>query len=277
MSIIQRLLSPAATVSADFAPAERGASVVPLSRARVQTMRALVLENDLTGSSRMSSALSSAGFGVEHANAIDEAIDLCRYYDFDAVVVDLRPDLLGCQAICRLRAAGIDVPLLFIAACTTAEARIKALSLGADDVVVAGLCERELDARLKALVRRSRGLSHPKLRVGRLTLDLLAREVSVDGRVVELSNKEYAMLEVMATRMGAAVRKETFLHQLYGGLDEPSLKTIDVMICRLRQKLAAAGADGVVRTVYGHGYAMRDTTDRTARGHGQNRARLLAA
>ena len=219
-------------------PRDQWQSTVQSTRAPVQTMRALVLENDLRCGENISAALKTAGFGIDHADGTDDAIDMCRFWSFDLVVVDLRPDVLGFEAVCRLRSARVDVPILIIVASTAVAARIRALSLGADDVATGELCEPELAARIKALVRRSRGLARPRLQIGGLWLDLLAREATIDGRVVELTNKEYAMLEVLATRMGAAVRKEAFLHQLYGGLEEPSLKAVDVLMCRLRQNSA---------------------------------------
>jgi two-component system cell cycle response regulator CtrA len=231
--------------------------VVSLSRARVQTMRALVIESALTGSDTIVEALKSAGFGVDETSSVEEALEICRYYPLDVLVVDLRPDILGYQAICRFRAARVGTPLLAILASTDGEARVRALSMGADDVVSGGYLAHELIARIKALARRGKGLARPRLKVGNVSLDLLAREASVDGQTIGLTNKEYAILEVLATRMGAAVRKEAFLRQLYDGLDEPSTKAIDVTVCRLRHKLRAAGADNVIRTIHGHGYAAR--------------------
>jgi two-component system cell cycle response regulator CtrA len=118
----------------------------------------------------------------------------------------------------------------------------------------------ELVARMQAVVRRSKGYSKPSLQVGPLLLNLDSREVTVDERPVHLTGKEYAILELLVLRKGMVLSKETFLNHLYGGLDEPEMKIIDVFVCKLRKKLAQAGGDGLIGTIWGRGYIMRDTT-----------------
>ena len=115
-----------------------------------------------------------------------------------------------------------------------------------------------LVARIQAIVRRSKGFAHSRLEVGGITMDLAAREVSVEGRPVALTSKEYAILELLVLRRGAVLSKENFLDHLYGGIDEPDAKIIDVFICKLRKKLAGAGADSLIGTVWGRGYIVRD-------------------
>ena len=115
----------------------------------------------------------------------------------------------------------------------------------------------ELVARIKAIVRRSKGHSQPGLQVGPMLLNLDTNEVSIDGTRVHLTGKEYSILELLTLRRGMVLTKEAFLNHLYGGLDEPEMKIIDVFICKLRKKLAAAGAPNLIGTVWGRGYIMR--------------------
>ena len=117
---------------------------------------------------------------------------------------------------------------------------------------------------MKAIVRRSKGYSQPTLRVGALQLNLESREVMVSGEPVHLTGKEYAMLELMVLRKGTVLTKEAFLNHLYGGMDEPEVKIIDVFICKLRKKLAAAGAGEIIGTVWGRGYTVRDQAAKPA-------------
>ena len=130
--------------------------------------------------------------------------------------------------------------------------------MGADDFITKPFDKAELLARMQAIVRRSKGFSQPTLRIGALELNLDSREVTVDGQEVHLTGKEYAILELLVLRKGMVLTKEAFLNHLYGGMDEPEMKIIDVFICKLRKKLALAGADNLIGTVWGRGYTVRD-------------------
>jgi len=130
--------------------------------------------------------------------------------------------------------------------------------MGADDYITKPFDRAELIARIQAVVRRCKGFSQPALRIGPLELNLDSREVMVDGSEVHLTGKEYAILELLVLRKGMVLTKEAFLNQLYGGMDEPEMKIIDVFICKLRKKLAAAGVGDMIGTVWGRGYMVRD-------------------
>jgi two-component system cell cycle response regulator CtrA len=135
---------------------------------------------------------------------------------------------------------------------------VKGFGMGADDFITKPFDSQELLARIHAVVRRAKGFSQPTLSVGPLLLNLGSREVSVEGRPVHLTGKEYGILELLTLRKGVVLTKEAFLNHLYGGMDEPEVKIIDVFICKLRKKLATAGADNLIGTVWGRGYVMRD-------------------
>ncbi|MFC0409034.1 response regulator transcription factor, partial [Roseomonas elaeocarpi] len=152
----------------------------------------------------------------------------------------------------------IDTPVLILSGLSRPQAKVKGFGMGADDFIVKPFDQSELIARIHAIVRRAKGFSQPTLQIGDLTLDLNAREVSVNGRLVHLTGKEYATLELLTLRRGAVLTKEAFLNHLYGGMDEPEVKIIDVFICKLRKKLSQAGAADLIGTVWGRGYVMRD-------------------
>ena len=199
--------------------------------------------------------LKSGGAIVDQTDTGEEALELVRHYDYDVVILDLMlPDMEGYEVVRRMRAARMDTPVLILSGLSRPQAKVKGFGLGADDFIT----KPELVARLQAIVRRSKGYSQPALRVGNLQLNLDSREVLVDGNPVHLTGKEYSILELLVLRKGMVLTKEAFLNHLYGGMDEPELKIIDVFICKLRKKLAQAGADNVIGTVWGRGYMVRD-------------------
>ncbi len=222
-------------------------------------MRALLVEDDLTASKGIALMLKSGGAVVDAADTGEEALELVRHYDYDIVVLDLMlPDMDGYDVVRRMRAGRIDIPVLILSGLSRPQAKVKGFGLGADDFISKPFDKAELLARIQAVVRRSKGYSQPTLRIGPLQLNLDSREVSVAGRTVHLTGKEYAILELLVLRKGIVLTKETFLNHLYGGMDEPEMKIIDVFICKLRKKLAQAGAGNLIGTVWGRGYMMRE-------------------
>jgi len=227
--------------------------------AKVAKMRVLLVEDELVTARAVSLMLKSeCSAVVDVVDTGEEALEMARHYDYDAVVLDLMlPDMEGFEVLRRLRAAGHDTPVLVLSGLSRPQVKVRALSAGADDFITKPFDKAELVARIQAIVRRSKGYSQPGLQVGPLHLNLDSREVSVDGQPVHLTGKEYAILELLTLRRGMVLTKEVFLNHLYGGMDEPEMKIIDVFICKLRKKLAQAGADGLIGTVWGRGYTMR--------------------
>ena len=222
-------------------------------------MRVLLVEDDLTAARGISLMLKSGGAVVDEADTGQEALELLRHYDYDIVVLDLMlPDMEGYEVVRRMRATRIDVPVLILSGLSRPQAKVKGLGVGADDYITKPFDKGELVARMQAIVRRSKGFSHPSLRVGNLRLNLDSREVLVGDTQVHLTGKEYAILELLVLRKGMVLTKEAFLNHLYGGMDEPEMKIIDVFICKLRKKLQTAGADNLIGTVWGRGYMLRD-------------------
>jgi two-component system cell cycle response regulator CtrA len=222
-------------------------------------MRVLLVEEDLISARAITLMLKGAGAVVDQTDSGEDALELLRHYEYDIVLLDLAlPDIEGFEVVRRMRLSRNDTPVMILSGITLPQARVKALGLGADDFITKPYDKAELLARMQAIVRRSKGFSQPTVRLGRLELNLDTREVMVNGRDVHLTGKEYSILELLVLRKGMVLTKEAFLNHLYGGMDEPEVKIIDVFVCKLRKKLARAGADGIVGTIWGRGYMIRE-------------------
>jgi two-component system cell cycle response regulator CtrA len=224
-----------------------------------QPMRVLMIEDDVMSNGQLTQALRDGGAVVDRLDSGEEALAMVRHYDFDIVLLDLvLADMDGYEVVRRMRAARVDTPVLIMSALVRPQARVKAFAMGADDVISKPYDVGECVARMQAIVRRSKGYSQPVLRLGQVELSLETREVSVAGKPVRLTGKEYSILELLVMRKGMVLTKDVFLNHLYGGMDEPEVKIIDVFICKLRKKLAEAGARDVIGTVWGRGYTVRE-------------------
>ena len=228
-------------------------------------MRVLLVEDDLTAARGIVLMLRSQGAIVDQTETGEEALELVRHYDYDIVVLDLLlPDMEGYEVVRRMRSSRLETPVLILSGLTRPQAKVKGFGMGADDYITKPFDSAELTARIQAVIRRSKGYSQPLLKIGNLQLNLDSRDVSVEGRAVHLTGKEYAILELLVLRKGMVLTKEAFLNHLYGGIDEPEMKIIDVFICKLRKKLAQAGAGNLIGTVWGRGYMMRDPNSQGA-------------
>jgi two-component system cell cycle response regulator CtrA len=222
-------------------------------------MRVLLVEDDVTAARGITLMLRSGGLIVDTTDTGEEALELVKHYDYDIVVLDLMlPDMEGYEVVRRMRAARMETPVLILSGLSRPGAKVKGFGMGADDFISKPFDKAELVARMQAVVRRSKGYSQPTLRVGALQLNLDSREVLINGAPVHLTGKEYSILELLVLRKGMVLTKEAFLNHLYGGMDEPEMKIIDVFICKLRKKLSQAGAGNLIGTVWGRGYMMRD-------------------
>jgi len=165
----------------------------------------------------------------------------------------------GYDVLKKLRVAKVETPILILSGMSEPDDKVRGLGFGADDYMTKPFDKRELVARIHAIVRRSKGHSQSIIKTGKLTVNLDSRAVEVEGQRLHLTGKEYAMLELLSLRKGTTLTKEMFLNHLYGGMDEPELKIIDVFICKLRKKLAnATGGEHYIETVWGRGYVLRD-------------------
>jgi two-component system, cell cycle response regulator CtrA len=222
-------------------------------------VRVLLVEDDLVAARGIILMLKADGTVVDHVDTGEEGLELVRHYDYDIVLLDLMlPDIEGFEVVRRMRSGRNDTPVLILSGLSQPQAKVRGLGLGADDFITKPFDKAELLARMQAIVRRSKGFSQPSLRIGPLELSLDSHEVLMDGQPVQLTGKEYAILELLVLRKGMVLTKEAFLNHLYGGMDEPEMKIIDVFICKLRRKLALAGADNLIGTVWGRGYVLRE-------------------
>ena len=223
-------------------------------------MRVLLVEDDSSVAKSIELMLHSEGFIVDSTDLGEDGLEIGKLYDYDIIILDLMlPDIDGYEVLRRLRSARVTTPILILSGLSELDHKIKGLGVGADDYLTKPFDKRELIARIQAIVRRSKGHSDSVIRTGRLTVNLDTRTVEVDSSPLHLTGKEYGILELLSLRKGTTLTKEMFLNHLYGGMDEPELKIIDVFICKLRKKLAAA-ADGKhhIETVWGRGYVLRE-------------------
>jgi len=223
-------------------------------------MRALLVEDDQTTARSIELILKSENIVVDVTELGEEGLEVGRLYDYDIILLDLMlPDMDGYEVLRRLREAKVETPILVLSGLAELDHKIKGLGFGADDYLTKPFDRRELVARIQAIVRRSKGHASSMVTVGGLSVDLAERTVSVDGTPVHLTGKEFGVLELLTLRKGTTLTKDMFLNHLYGGIDEPKLKIIDVFVCKVRKKLAtASGGENYIATVWGRGYVLRD-------------------
>jgi two-component system cell cycle response regulator CtrA len=223
-------------------------------------MRILLVEDDPTTSRSIELMLTHANLNVYCTDLGEDGVDLAKLYDYDLILLDLNlPDMSGHEVLRQLRLAKVETPILILSGSDDTENKIKGFGFGADDYLTKPFHREELVARIHAIIRRSKGHSHSVIKTGEITVNLDAKTVDVEGQSVHLTGKEYQMLELLSLRKGTTLTKEMFLNHLYGGMDEPELKIIDVFICKLRKKLAeATGGQNYIETVWGRGYVLRD-------------------
>jgi len=223
-------------------------------------MRVLLIEDDSATAHSIELMLKSESFNVYTTDLGEEGVDLGKLYDYDIILLDLNlPDMSGFEVLRSLRVSKVKSPTLILSSLAGIEDKVKGLGFGADDYMTKPFHKDELMARIHAIVRRSKGHAQSVIQTGDLIVKLDTKMVEVGGQRVHLTGKEYQMLEFLSLRKGATITKEMFLSQLYGGMDEPEMKIIDVFICKLRKKLASASNDkNYIETVWGQGYLLRE-------------------
>jgi two-component system cell cycle response regulator CtrA len=216
-------------------------------------MRILLIEDDPATSKSIELMLGHANFNVYTTDLGEEGIDLAKLYDYDLILLDLvLPDINGHDVLRQLRVARIDTPILILSGETDTENKMRGFGSGADDYLTKPFHREELIARIHAIIRRSKGHSQSIIKTGDIEVNLDGKTVEVRGNTVHLTGKEYQMLELLSLRKGTTLTKEMFLNHLYGGMDEPELKIIDVFICKLRKKLSeATGRENHIETCLG--------------------------
>jgi two-component system cell cycle response regulator CtrA len=226
-------------------------------------MRVLLVEDDEATAKSIDLMLNSEGFNVYTTDLGEEGVDLGKIYDYDIIILDLNlPDMHGYEVLKKLRLANVETPILILSGMSEPDDKVKGLVFGADDYLTKPFNKAELIARINAIVRRSKGHAQSMIQTGKLLVNLDTKQVEVDGQSVHLTGKEYGILELLSLRKGTTLTKEMFLNHLYGGMDEPEVKIIDVFVCKLRKKIGlATGGDNYIETVWGRGYVLRDPAD----------------
>jgi two-component system cell cycle response regulator CtrA len=229
-------------------------------------MRILLIEDDPSTADSIELMLRKANLNTYVTDSGEEGIELAKLYDYDLIVLDLSlPDIDGYEVLRKLRMSKVETPTLILSGFDATENKIRGFGVGADDYLTKPFNREELVARIHAIVRRSKGHAQSIIKTGKIAVNLDAKTVDVDGHPVHLTGKEYQMLELLSLRKGSTLTKEMFLNHLYGGMDEPEVKIIDVFICKLRKKLAtAAGGKHYIETVWGRGYVLRDPSESSA-------------
>jgi|SRR5215207_2782655 len=165
----------------------------------------------------------------------------------------------GYDVLCSLRSGRVETPILILSGLASIQDKVRGLGFGADDYLTKPFHKDELIARIYAIMRRSAARAETVERCGDLIINIEAQRACIREKPIVFTKKEFQMLELLALRLGSTITKEMFLSHLYGGLDEPEMKIIDVFMCKLRRKLAdASGGQQFVQTVWGRGYTLRE-------------------
>ena len=203
--------------------------------------------------------LRQRGFRSDQAGTGGDALNSLRRHDYDLALVDLLlPDMTGEEVVRMARDAGVTTPVIITATASTPATRVKVLDLGADDFVTIPCDIDELTARIRAIVRRRQGHAQSILAVGCVELDLNQREIRVRGQKLLVSRREFSVMELLFLKQDTVLSKAALVSHMYRGGEEPDIKSIDVIICRLRKKLAEIGVGTLINTIWGCGYALRD-------------------
>lgn len=230
-------------------------------------MKVLIIDPKASMGSSLKVLLTNEGYTADVITASDEAVSYCKLYDYDIIIKDFKSnkEMDSYQFLHQLRSSGINTPLIMISDQKDEKNLIELLNLGADDFVLKPFNVKELIARCRAIVRRAQGHSASAIQIGRLKIDLRRNLAEAEGQILNLTNKEYSILELLAIRKGVMITKEMFLNHLYSGMDEPEMKIVDVFICRLRRKIAdATNGDNFIQTIWGRGYILHDPAEKAS-------------
>lgn len=223
-------------------------------------MRVLLIDRDKAANQGLAFFLKGKGFMVDSSFSGEDGSEMARLYDYDLILIEPNPSAkIGVDTLRKMRAVGVRSPVMILSGSVPVSEKVDYFNAGADDYLVRPYERPELFARIQAVIRRARGYDNNVIRIGQMEVNLDTKAVLVGGQVLPLTGKEYGLLELLCLRRGMTVSKEQFLNHLYGGMDEPEMKIIDVFLCRIRNKIARlAGGKQYIRTVWGRGYILQD-------------------
>jgi two-component system cell cycle response regulator CtrA len=230
-------------------------------------MRVLLIEDDSATAQFIELMLKAESFNIDTTDLGEEGVDLGKLYDYDIILLDLNlRDMPGFAVLRTLRVSKVATPILILSDLAGIEDKCKGLAFGADDYMTKPFHKDELVARIHAVVRRSKGHAQSVIRTGDLIVNLDTKTVEVTGARVHLTGKEYQVLELLSLRKGSYLTREALLNHLYGGMDVPEPKIIDVFICKLRKKLASSSrGKNYIETAWGGGYVLREPSEHEAK------------
>jgi DNA-binding response OmpR family regulator len=225
-------------------------------------MRLLLIEDDRKIASFITKGFKEAGFVIDKAYDGDSGLELAANFPYDAAIVDIMlPKLDGLSLIEELRRRKINMPVLILSAKRSLDDRIKGLQKGGDDYLVKPFAFTELLVRIQALIRRSTGSIEPsKLTCGDLILDLLKRDVCRSGQKIELQPKEFALLELLMRNSDRVVSKTMILERIWDFHFDPQTNVVDVLVCRLRNKIDKNFPEKIIKTIRGIGYVLKESS-----------------
>lgn len=223
-------------------------------------MRILVIEDDSKIASFITKGLEQAGFAVDHATDGEDGLFMATNESYDAAVIDIMlPGRDGLSIIAAMRQAKLATPVIILSAKHSVEDRVRGLQTGSDDYLVKPFTFAELLARVQALIRRSSRVTEPnRLTVGELSVDLITREAVRSGQTIELQPREFSLLEYLMRHSGRVVSKTMILEHIWNYHFDPQTNVVDVLVCRLRNKIDRDYEQKLIHTIRGVGYVIKD-------------------
>jgi two-component system OmpR family response regulator len=224
-------------------------------------MRILVVEDDKKIASFVVNGLKQAGFAVDHAADGERGFQLALNESYDAAVIDIMlPKLDGLTLIEELRRQRVNTPVIILSAKRSVDDRVKGLQTGSDDYLTKPFSFSELIARVQALIRRASNTPEPtSLAVGEMSIDLLSREVTRTDRKIYLQPREFALLEYLMRNQGRIISKTLIMEHIYEYNFDPQTNVVDVLICRLRDKIDRDFRKKMIHTIRGVGYVLKES------------------
>lgn len=230
-------------------------------------MKVLLIDDDVLLCQGIARQLKKEKINCDYAHKGSEGLKMAKSGSYDLLILDvILPDCTGHDVLKRCRMNDVKTPVLMLSNEDTQEHKIKGFDYGADDYLTKPFNVKELIARVYAIIRRNKGYSEPKLKVGVLELDVKEKIATVSNVKLDLTNKEYSVLELLVLNQGTTLNKEVFFQRIYSdNLDAPDAKIIDVFICKLRRKISEACGHNpnynYIHTEWGRGYSLKVDCD----------------